>query len=359
MTEIRRARGRGGRERAAAPARARSGRARDLALERRRRHQRLGRPAAPHLRAASRAASTAPGTRGSTASTPTTATEAIAIVQEAMDELLHLRAAPPDRAARREAPLDRGARQGARRSRREPRRHHRLRPGRDRADPDGAATGGRRRPGAAAPGGHGGVLPGADARPGRGRARGQPRAGPRDRRRRPAGGGARTSSCSTPSPRSARSPTSAPSCSATRRRSPRSCSTAWPRARCRRSSGSRSRRTTPPAATTSSTSAGTGTTPSAPCGGGLALVVGDVMGRGVRAATTMIHVRAGIRGLLTVEPDPAALLEAADALMARDAPGAVRHGGRRAHRPGRRDPRSSATPGTCRWWWSDPTARPT
>ncbi len=55
-------------------------------------------------------------------------------------------------------------------------------------------------------------------------------------------------------------------------------------------------------------------------GGGLVLVVGDVMGRGVRAATTMIHVRAGIRGLLTVEPDPAALLEAADQLMARDAP---------------------------------------
>ena len=55
-------------------------------------------------------------------------------------------------------------------------------------------------------------------------------------------------------------------------------------------------------------------------GGGLALVVGDVMGRGVRAATSMIHVRAGIRGLLTVEPDPAALLEAADELMDRDAP---------------------------------------
>lgn len=55
-------------------------------------------------------------------------------------------------------------------------------------------------------------------------------------------------------------------------------------------------------------------------GGGLALVVGDVMGRGVSAATAMIHVRAGIRGLLTVEPDPAALFEAADELIARDAP---------------------------------------
>jgi serine phosphatase RsbU (regulator of sigma subunit) len=54
--------------------------------------------------------------------------------------------------------------------------------------------------------------------------------------------------------------------------------------------------------------------------GGLVLVVGDVMGRGVRAATTMIHVRAGIRGLLTVESSPAALLHAADQLLVRDAP---------------------------------------
>ena len=54
--------------------------------------------------------------------------------------------------------------------------------------------------------------------------------------------------------------------------------------------------------------------------GGVVLVVGDVMGRGVRAATTMIHVRAGIRGLLTVDPSPAALLEAADEMMLRDAP---------------------------------------
>ena len=54
--------------------------------------------------------------------------------------------------------------------------------------------------------------------------------------------------------------------------------------------------------------------------GGLILVVGDVMGRGVRAATTMIHVRAGIRGLLTVESAPSALLEAADLMLARDAP---------------------------------------
>ena len=54
--------------------------------------------------------------------------------------------------------------------------------------------------------------------------------------------------------------------------------------------------------------------------GTLALVVGDVMGRGVRAATTMIRVRAGIRGLLTVDPSPRAVLTAADELMTRDAP---------------------------------------
>ena len=54
--------------------------------------------------------------------------------------------------------------------------------------------------------------------------------------------------------------------------------------------------------------------------GRLALVVGDVMGRGVSAATTMIRVRAGIRGLLTVNPGPAAVLTAADEMVARDAP---------------------------------------
>ena len=54
--------------------------------------------------------------------------------------------------------------------------------------------------------------------------------------------------------------------------------------------------------------------------GTLALVVGDVMGRGVRAATTMIRVRAGIRGLLTVDPAPQAVLTAADEMMNRDAP---------------------------------------
>ena len=54
--------------------------------------------------------------------------------------------------------------------------------------------------------------------------------------------------------------------------------------------------------------------------GRLALVVGDVMGRGVLAATTMIRVRAGIRGLLTVDPSPRAVLTSADEMMTRDAP---------------------------------------
>ncbi len=54
--------------------------------------------------------------------------------------------------------------------------------------------------------------------------------------------------------------------------------------------------------------------------GTLALVVGDVMGRGVGAATTMIRVRAGIRGLLTVDPAPRVVLTAADEMMTRDAP---------------------------------------
>lgn len=54
--------------------------------------------------------------------------------------------------------------------------------------------------------------------------------------------------------------------------------------------------------------------------GSLVVVVGDVMGRGVRAATTMIRVRAGLRGLITADPDPVNLLAFADDLLARDAP---------------------------------------
>ncbi len=55
-------------------------------------------------------------------------------------------------------------------------------------------------------------------------------------------------------------------------------------------------------------------------GGQLAMIVGDVMGRGVRAATTMIRVRAGLRGLITVDPWPGNLLAFADELLVRDAP---------------------------------------
>jgi PAS domain S-box-containing protein len=54
--------------------------------------------------------------------------------------------------------------------------------------------------------------------------------------------------------------------------------------------------------------------------GQLACVVGDVMGRGVRAATTMIRVRAGIRGLLTVDWSPEVVLSHADVVLDRDAP---------------------------------------
>ena len=54
--------------------------------------------------------------------------------------------------------------------------------------------------------------------------------------------------------------------------------------------------------------------------GALACVVGDVMGRGVRAATTMIRVRAGIRGLLTVDSSPEVVLSHADVVLDRDAP---------------------------------------
>lgn len=52
--------------------------------------------------------------------------------------------------------------------------------------------------------------------------------------------------------------------------------------------------------------------------GRIALVVGDVMGRGVHAATTMIRVRAGILGLVTVDPEPGVVLSRADRLVGRD-----------------------------------------
>jgi len=54
--------------------------------------------------------------------------------------------------------------------------------------------------------------------------------------------------------------------------------------------------------------------------GSVALVVGDVMGRGVLAATTMIRIRAAIRGFITVDPTPEVVLAATDRLLERDAP---------------------------------------
>jgi PAS domain S-box-containing protein len=54
--------------------------------------------------------------------------------------------------------------------------------------------------------------------------------------------------------------------------------------------------------------------------GHLAVVVGDVMGRGVRAATTMVRVRAALRGLIAVDPTPELLLAFADDVLERDAP---------------------------------------
>ena len=53
--------------------------------------------------------------------------------------------------------------------------------------------------------------------------------------------------------------------------------------------------------------------------GSVAVAVGDVMGRGVQAATTMIRVRAGLRALVTVDPEPSAVVAATDRLVSRDA----------------------------------------
>ncbi|MFC6286433.1 SpoIIE family protein phosphatase [Nocardioides sp. GCM10027113] len=52
----------------------------------------------------------------------------------------------------------------------------------------------------------------------------------------------------------------------------------------------------------------------------VSIIIGDVMGRGVRAATTMIRVRAGLRALLTESHTPERLLALADELVLRDAP---------------------------------------
>jgi GAF domain-containing protein len=50
-------------------------------------------------------------------------------------------------------------------------------------------------------------------------------------------------------------------------------------------------------------------------GGRLAMFVGDVMGRGVAAAAAMAQMRAAIRALVAVDPDPGAVLRALDRLF--------------------------------------------
>ncbi len=52
--------------------------------------------------------------------------------------------------------------------------------------------------------------------------------------------------------------------------------------------------------------------------GTAAVVVGDVMGRGVRAATTMTRLRASVRAFLSEDGDPAALVARLDRLVARE-----------------------------------------
>ncbi|HYY12227.1 MAG TPA: SpoIIE family protein phosphatase [Kineosporiaceae bacterium] len=54
--------------------------------------------------------------------------------------------------------------------------------------------------------------------------------------------------------------------------------------------------------------------------GRVVLVVGDVMGRGVHAATTMAAVSAAVRAYALVDPEPAALLERLDAFVTTHAP---------------------------------------
>lgn len=55
--------------------------------------------------------------------------------------------------------------------------------------------------------------------------------------------------------------------------------------------------------------------------GGAVVVVGDVMGRGVRAATTMTRVRASVRAYVAEDPDPAAVLTRLDRLVLGGGPG--------------------------------------
>jgi serine phosphatase RsbU (regulator of sigma subunit) len=49
--------------------------------------------------------------------------------------------------------------------------------------------------------------------------------------------------------------------------------------------------------------------------GGAVVVVGDVMGRGVRAATTMTRMRASVRAYVAEDPDPGAVLTRLDRLV--------------------------------------------
>ena len=246
--------------------------------------------------------------------------------------------------ARRHDPVDRGARQGHHRRAGQPHRHDRLRAGHHRPGDGAGARGGRGRAGPAAARGDGGVLP-APGRSTRSR-RSWPRASSGCGR-----SSARVSSSGCPTT-SRRSPTGAAFVASTQRPLSHEDTPAArhaglavrDRRRARRAPGAdrRHRRAAAvqpgrePAAgpgpvrsggalrareaTSSSTWAVTGTTRCARRPATLALVVGDVMGRGVRAATTMIRVRAGIRGLLTVDPAPQAVLAAADEMMTRDAP---------------------------------------
>jgi serine phosphatase RsbU (regulator of sigma subunit) len=55
-------------------------------------------------------------------------------------------------------------------------------------------------------------------------------------------------------------------------------------------------------------------------GGHVAVVVGDVMGRGVHAATTMASVSAAVRAYALLDPEPATLLACLDEFVATHAP---------------------------------------
>ena len=97
-------------------------------------------------------------------------------------------------------------------------------------------------------------------------------------------------------------------------------------------------------------SAATGTTSSSSAMGRTALVIGDVMGRGVRAAAVMGQLRAAVRAYARLTLAPAELHPAARRHRARDQRGHDRHLRLRRLRPGRRTCWSTPTPATCRRW---------